>query len=192
MSTSETFKRMIESRLISYGCRSLFRYDSLTARSVLPSPHPHRRGCDELGCGWGGGQVLGSIAVFVTLGYLAVQVRYARSETRRALSQSRGDGYRAMLQFECDERITSIEMRLRSALLKEGDPPNPWGALSEQTGVPVEEIKVLFYKEYGWWLYRVGIMSHADDLPVMKRFMFDTAVRAAYGNPGPSRFILSH
>jgi hypothetical protein len=35
------------------------------------------------------GELLGSLAVFVTLGYLAVQVRHARAEASRALSQGR-------------------------------------------------------------------------------------------------------
>ena len=31
------------------------------------------------------GQMLGSVAVFVTLGYLAVQVKHSRQDARRAL-----------------------------------------------------------------------------------------------------------
>jgi hypothetical protein len=37
------------------------------------------------------GQVLGSIAVFVTLGYLTLQVRHAREEVRRSVTQTRLD-----------------------------------------------------------------------------------------------------
>jgi len=135
------------------------------------------------------GQVLGSIAVFVTLGYLAIQVKHAQSEARRALSQGRGDGFRAMLEFECDPRIRNIDFRLRSALRQEGDLTHPLAALSKQTGVSPEEIGAIFWKEYGWWLYRVGIMSHADDLSAMERTMFDSAVRTNYGQPGPARFL---
>jgi hypothetical protein len=40
------------------------------------------------------GQVLGSVAVFITLGYLAVQVRHQRQENRRALSQGRAEAAR--------------------------------------------------------------------------------------------------
>jgi len=39
------------------------------------------------------GEVLGSVAVLVTLGYLAVQVKHARAETRRALSQGRSEAH---------------------------------------------------------------------------------------------------
>ena len=48
------------------------------------------------------GQMLGSIAVFVTLGYLAGQVRYARTETRRALSQG-ASGSRARHSGQTDD-----------------------------------------------------------------------------------------
>ena len=41
------------------------------------------------------GEVLGAVAVFVTLMYLAIQVRHARDESRRALSQSRLEEGRA-------------------------------------------------------------------------------------------------
>ena len=38
------------------------------------------------------GEVLGSIAVFLTLGYLAIQVRHARDQVRHSISQnSTGD-----------------------------------------------------------------------------------------------------
>jgi hypothetical protein len=37
------------------------------------------------------GQVLGSVAVFVTLGYLAVQVRHAHEEVQRNLGKVRTD-----------------------------------------------------------------------------------------------------
>lgn len=46
------------------------------------------------------GEVLGSIAVFVTLGYLAVQLRHARSETRRSISQGRMEANREIIKLE--------------------------------------------------------------------------------------------
>jgi hypothetical protein len=37
------------------------------------------------------GEVPGSIAVFITLGYLAVQIGHARGKMRRSISQNRSD-----------------------------------------------------------------------------------------------------
>ena len=62
------------------------------------------------------GQLLGSVTVLVTLGYLAVQVRHARQETRRALSQGRGEGFRDMMAFEIDPRLSGIAVRAAAAL----------------------------------------------------------------------------
>ena len=48
------------------------------------------------------GQVLGSIAVFITLVYLSVQTRHARSESRRALSQGRTEAVTELFFHHCD------------------------------------------------------------------------------------------
>jgi hypothetical protein len=42
------------------------------------------------------GQVLGSVAVFVTLGYLAVQVHDARTDLRGSISQGRSEAIRGL------------------------------------------------------------------------------------------------
>jgi hypothetical protein len=46
------------------------------------------------------GQLLGSVAVFVTLSYLAIEVRHARSEAKRTLSQRRAEGLATLLVAE--------------------------------------------------------------------------------------------
>jgi hypothetical protein len=43
------------------------------------------------------GQMVGSVAVLVTLVYLAAQVRLAREEVRRAASRTRADSLREMV-----------------------------------------------------------------------------------------------
>ena len=50
------------------------------------------------------GQMLGSMAVFITRGYLAVQVKHARSEMRRPLSQGRFGGLIDLLIAQNAER----------------------------------------------------------------------------------------
>ena len=49
------------------------------------------------------GEILGSVAVLVTLGYLTLQVRHARSEARRALGQGRLEGNHRLLELEMQE-----------------------------------------------------------------------------------------
>ena len=131
------------------------------------------------------GQLLGSVAVFVTLGYLAVQVRHGRQETRRALSQSRGDGFRDMMSYEIDPRLSGIAAKAGATLGAEM--PSKIAAVMERSGLNPDEMRLMFWKEYGWWMYRVQLMAHADDLSPMERHMFDNAVRNAYGRPGLGR-----
>ena len=69
------------------------------------------------------GQVLGSIAVFITLGYLAVQVRHARQEARRAISQSRGETLRQLYrQARQRTNLTPLTTKANAAL---GRQPSP-------------------------------------------------------------------
>jgi hypothetical protein len=44
-------------------------------------------------------------------------------------------------------------------------------------------------EEHEWWLQRVAIMPHADDLSVMERIPFDDSVRFNHGQSGPARII---
>ena len=63
------------------------------------------------------GQVLGSLAVFITLGYLAVQVRRSRSEMQRATSQGRAEAARElMLNRANNKRLLALEVRARTAI----------------------------------------------------------------------------
>lgn len=49
------------------------------------------------------GEMLGSVAVLVTLGYLTLVVRHARLEARRALGQGRLEGNHRLLELEMQE-----------------------------------------------------------------------------------------
>ena len=66
------------------------------------------------------GELLGSLAVFVTLGYLAIQVRHARAEASRALSQGRMEANRALLLLDLDEQNLAARLKAEAAL---EDPP---------------------------------------------------------------------
>ena len=134
------------------------------------------------------GQVLGSVAVFVTLGYLAIQVKHSRQDARRALSQGRGEANRDILALQCDERINRLNERVNAAL---GRPPYPFvSALIEQVGLTSEEATLLFWSESARWAYRLQIIPHVDELSPMERNQFDGAIRSGYGRPSGSRHLL--
>ena len=63
------------------------------------------------------GQMLGSVAVFVTLGYLAVQIKHARGEVRRSINQSRSETIRQFnMAYASDERLSSLNRKTHTLL----------------------------------------------------------------------------
>ena len=134
------------------------------------------------------GQVLGSMAVFVTLGYLAVQVRHARSEMQRSLSQGRGEAIRGLLMAQAtDERLTGINAKAHAAL---GSTPLPFvAALMHRAGLTVEEASSLLGAQAAFWNYRLQVIPYVHDLPAPDRLAFDWATRGAYGRPGVGRLF---
>ncbi len=120
-------------------------------------------------------ELLGSIAVFVTLGYLAIQIRQARSETRRALSQGRMEANRALLELHLDERHLAARLKAEAAL---GDAPLPIiGTLVERAGLTQEEAWRVFLVEVARWNYRIHVITHWNELSPSEQAIFDTAVR---------------
>ena len=131
--------------------------------------------------------MLGSIAVFVTLVYLAIQVKHARQDARRALGQGRGEANRDILALQCDERINRLNDRANAVL---GRPQYPFvSALMEQVGLTSEEATLLYWLEVARWSYRVQFIPNADELSPMERAQFDGAIRSGYGSTGVSRLF---
>jgi hypothetical protein len=121
------------------------------------------------------GELLGSFAVLVTLGYLAIQVRHARAEARRALSQGRMEANRALLLLDLDDQNLAARLKLEAAL--EDPPPSVVTLLMERGKLTEEEAWRLFIIEVARWNYRLHVIAHWDDLPPSEQTIFDTAVR---------------
>jgi len=137
------------------------------------------------------GQVLGSLAVFVTLGYLAVQVRHARLQAQRALGQARSEALRDSLAPLCDERICAIQTKAQTALGGVAAVPTlaSFAKSMEQAGVTGEEATVLGVLQIMIWNYRIQIIPYADELSHIERTQFDKPIRSAYGSPGIGRIF---
>jgi len=131
------------------------------------------------------GETFGALAVFITLGYLAVQVRHARSDSRRALSQSRGEGIRGLFAQGTDERINRFSVKANTAL---GTPPNQFvAALMDQAGLTRDEATVLFQHHSGWWNYTIQIIPHIDEMSAIERHQFDQGIVFRHGRDGVGR-----
>ena len=125
------------------------------------------------------GQMLGSLAVFVTLGYLAVQVKHASQEARRAISQNRAETVRQLLVTDAtDERLIGILTKTFKAL--GGEPSGTILLLMQRAGLTYEEAWSITMREAAWWQYRSEIIRNVDALAPGDRVQFDRVTRASY------------
>ena len=124
------------------------------------------------------GQVLGSLAVFITLGYLAVQVRQARDEVRRSVGQSRVDIARQLTTRMFDsERLNALTVQAREALRPE--PVSEFtSTLMQIGGLTREDAAMLGSYQRAWWQYRVQMISQVDHLAREERAEFDDLIVA--------------
>jgi hypothetical protein len=132
------------------------------------------------------GQMLGSIAVFVTLGYLAVQVRHARAEMRRSVSQARADVGRDLFVLRADNaQLNGLVHRAEAAF---GGRPSPFMAeLAAKANMTIEEASQVWAHEFAWWMYRAQVIPFADELRAGERTQFDASMRRGYTTLNVSR-----
>ena len=132
------------------------------------------------------GQVLGSVAVFITLVYLAIQTRHARSESQRAVSQGRGEAGRDLYAQLSDERINRLHVKADAAL---GGQPAPFvSALMEKAGFTREEATLMLWIQVQSWNYRVQVIPNLPKLLPSERVQFEIGMRS-YGRPGIFRLF---
>jgi hypothetical protein len=127
------------------------------------------------------GQVLGSVAVFITLGYLAVQIRYARGELRRSVNQNRFDGVREIAMGRANnEHWCSSYAKANAGL---GAPLSPFiTALMERSGLTVEEASGLLWDQLAFWQVRVLSILNVDEMTAEARSELDRNLRYEYGS----------
>jgi hypothetical protein len=133
------------------------------------------------------GQLLGSLAVFVTLIYLASQVRFARAEYMRSISQHRADAIRDLYSQEREEPIRKIYVRLNAAL---GGTPTPFEQALIERGATPDEAFAMHTMQLMLWNYRLQMIPYLDELTPMDRVTFVGGVHARYGKPGVGRVVL--
>src|SRR5262245_59667322 len=109
------------------------------------------------------GQVLGSIAVFATLGYLAVQVRHAKQLVQRAATDNRAATVRQLT-------LTRLTHERLSSIFEKVTPRGPqFDELAKRVGLAPKEGHAWFTWETVWFHYRAATISHIDDLPAGAR-----------------------
>jgi hypothetical protein len=94
------------------------------------------------------GEILGAVAVVLTLGYLAIQVKYAKKATTDATSLNRANGVQAMLI------AATTDNALRSSVIKAQGDTQSMSMLSDQFDLSRDEAeRVDMYASYWFWLH---------------------------------------
>ena len=126
------------------------------------------------------GEFVGSIAVVLTLIYLAGQVRYAKSEARRALSQGRAEAIRELIRVGTDERLIRLNDKVREAL--GSDRPTPFVSdLMNRAEITRQEATLMAMEQGLHWSYTLHMISNFDELSAPERHEFERVLRFRYG-----------
>jgi hypothetical protein len=124
------------------------------------------------------GDTLGAVAVFVTLGYLAVQVKHAAQEARRTLSQNRMDNLREINALATDKHVNRLLVKANEAL--GATPPAFVTALTERAGLTVEDAYIVLRVQIQLWNYTVQMIPNVDQLSDTERHQFDSGLAGRY------------
>ena len=128
------------------------------------------------------GEILGAAAVFITLIYLAHQVRHARSEARRALGQARAEANRDLIKMGLEPDVLSANVKADLAVA--GEPSPPLAMLMARAGLDEREATRVLMVYIAYWNYVVHMVPLVDDLSAGERQLFDEFVANRYGRPG--------
>jgi hypothetical protein len=114
------------------------------------------------------GQVLGSIAVLVTLVYLAMQTRHANAEARRSFFEA---GLVGVLQrttsLATREHVSRLMLQARLAL--NAEPPIFVQRLVERAGMTMEDALIVYLDMASDWMCRLQFLGNVDRMTADER-----------------------
>ena len=138
------------------------------------------------------GQVLGSIAVFVTIGFLTAQMRDTATERRRALVKSRTEGYnQTNLVTATNERLVEIHQKANVKLARDkGQRPSElWMSFVNDTGLSWEEAVMVSNEQAARWNILAQVILYVDELTPGERTELDGNIRRHFSEPVVSRWF---
>jgi hypothetical protein len=141
------------------------------------------------------GQILGSLATFVTVGYLAVQVHDSETESRRALAQTRVERDLDFSLSVNNKSLADVELKYILAVMGKNlsaVPASSWytamasfmGTVAHETDVSMADAYLLEVFYVTRWNNFAETIFRLDELLPMDRSEFDHTLRATFGNPG--------
>jgi hypothetical protein len=113
-------------------------------------------------------QALGSIAVLVTLVYLAMQTRHANHEASRSFFEAHHVGiFQLVNSRAANERVNRLMLKARLAL--NAEPPVFVQRLVERAGMTMEDALIVYWDMASDWMFRLQFLESAEQMPANKR-----------------------
>jgi hypothetical protein len=144
------------------------------------------------------GQILGSLATFVTVGYLVVQVHDTEAEIKRSIEETHAErAIEINLALATSERLAAIHWKGDAALIL-GEPKAPVVSISpehlngatsffvaaiNQLGFSPDEVLMLNSELSARWSNWAQTILYVDELPPGDHAQFDIALRIGLVEP---------
>src|SRR5262245_48289686 len=133
------------------------------------------------------GQILGSLATFVTVGYLVIQVHDTERDMKRSIAQSRAERLMQLNLAGTDERLVAIHVKGNLHLLDQRHlpmrAPAPLEAFTNQAGLTYEEAGVLIAEQSASWNNLSQTVLYVDELAPGDREQFNRTTRGHFSEP---------
>jgi hypothetical protein len=129
-------------------------------------------------------EALGVMAVFVTLGYLSVQVRQAKRELSRSIQQARADGMRQVWLTQAGQ--PELAAAFAKFFAYQGVHSGPFAEVATAAGLSEGEARQVYASLWASWTHYEQMIESLGDLTEGGRNQFNATLRFALGNAGPS------
>jgi hypothetical protein len=129
-------------------------------------------------------QGLGTLAVFVTLAYLAAQVRQARAELSRSTQQARADAMRHVWLTQAGN--PELAAAFAKFLEYHGAGLGSFGDAAAAAGLSNGEARQVFASLWASWTHYERVIESIDELTDGGRRQFEATLLFALSPGGPS------
>lgn len=127
---------------------------------------------------------LGAVAVFATLGYLAIQVRHTRLELVRSMQQARADAMRQVWLTQ------AAHPELATAFAKffayQGVRLGPFAEVATAAGLSEAGARQVYASLWASWTHYEQVIESIDEMTEGGRQQFNATLRFALSETGPS------
>jgi hypothetical protein len=125
------------------------------------------------------GELLSAVAVLVTLIYLAVQVRNARTEMQHSVLQYRDQTVQTLMLEQVRNPLL-LSAYAKAAVTYGSNELT--SAVGEAVGLTQEEAQAYSIYYISWWFYRAETIRNIEELSPSQREDFDSNILNNYSN----------